>query len=219
LKEVQAQARSRAPSGLPRAFADNFILQHFVGATRNQVKCAKGHVSATDSAVLGVLELLIPDQPSRRLAVAGTRRTSRTTANLGYMLEDCLDFTFNSSEKLEGANRFRCKKCNDLGQGVTSSVLSCPLCMSVDAVKSQVIAELPQHYVLLHINRTKFSPKNFQSFKCRNKITFPLKSLDMAPYVGCLENKAPGIESKRASAEATSALCDLYAVIVHHGRG
>lgn len=150
-----------------KGWADNIILQHFMGVTRNRVECKScGHVSNSDSEVLGVVTLQIPDTPSKRVTASSSSRRSRRSTAMEFTIEDCLDLQYASPEFLSGSNKYRCSNCNQ----------------RTDAVKSCVIASLPRHLVL-HVNRTKFSRKTFQLFKARNKVHFPLTDLDMSPYI------------------------------------
>lgn len=101
-------------------------------------------------------------------------------------LSHCLDYTFKNPEVLSGDNSFRCAKCKKL----------------VSAVKSNGISKLPPQYLILHLSRSQFNMRTLKTSKNQCHVDFPLKELDMSPFV---EGKVPG-------------LYDLIGVVVHHGR-
>ena len=148
---------------------------------------------------MGVMSLVIPDTPSSRISSTRSSGRSSRTQNLAFQIEDLLDYTFNvnNPEQLQGV---RCEGCND---------------QKVDCNKLLQISVLPQRYMVLHVNRTKFSPKTYKSYKCRNKVSFPLQGLDLEAWTAIASES----ESVVNSQEEISSIYDLYAIVVHHGRG
>ncbi|KAJ8963471.1 hypothetical protein NQ318_018954 [Aromia moschata] len=99
-------------------------------------------------------------------------------------LHDCLA-AFFSTDELKGDNMYSCERCNKLRNGI----------------KFSKVLQLPE---VLCIHLKRFRHELMFSSKISSVVSFPLKGLDMRPYLhtDCV--------SKVASYE-------LYSVICHHG--
>lgn len=99
-------------------------------------------------------------------------------------LHDCLA-AFFSTDELKGDNMYSCEKCNKLRNGI----------------KFSKVLQLPE---VLCIHLKRFRHELMFSSKISSAVSFPLKGLDMRPYLhtDCV--------SKITSYE-------LYSVICHHG--
>lgn len=99
-------------------------------------------------------------------------------------LHDCLA-AFFSTDELKGDNMYSCEKCNKLRNGI----------------KFSKVLQLPE---VLCIHLKRFRHELMFSSKISSFVSFPLKGLDVRPYLhtDCISNVAT---------------YDLFSVICHHG--
>ena len=101
---------------------------------------------------------------------------------------DCLNY-FMMEETLSGNDKWYCSKCKD----------------HVTAQKKMEVYRAPD-YLIIHLKRFSHNRNQmFGSRKLNDFINFPVKALDMGPYV--LDKSTPGGEC----------VYDLYAVSNHFG--
>ncbi|KAI9555211.1 hypothetical protein GHT06_017726 [Daphnia sinensis] len=99
-------------------------------------------------------------------------------------LYDCLS-AFFSADELKGDNMYSCEKCKKLRNGIKFSTI-------------EVLPEV----LTIHLKRFRHEP--MFSSKISSHISFPIRGLDMKPWL-----------SRDCSSKIT--IYDLTAVIVHHG--
>ncbi|XP_046437438.1 ubiquitin carboxyl-terminal hydrolase 20-like [Daphnia pulex] len=99
-------------------------------------------------------------------------------------LNDCLS-AFFSADELKGDNMYSCEKCKKLRNGIKFSMI-------------EVLPEV----LTIHLKRFRHEP--LFSSKISSHISFPIRGLDMKPWL-----------SRDCSSKITT--YDLVAVIVHHG--
>ncbi|XP_066154827.1 ubiquitin carboxyl-terminal hydrolase 20 isoform X1 [Euwallacea fornicatus] len=99
-------------------------------------------------------------------------------------LHDCLS-AFFSTDELKGDNMYSCEKCNKLRNGI----------------KFSKVLQLPE---VLCIHLKRFRHELMYSSKISSTVSFPLKGLDMWPYL-------------HANNTSKVSKYDLYSVICHHG--
>uniref|UniRef100_A0AAR5QDD5 Ubiquitin carboxyl-terminal hydrolase n=1 Tax=Dendroctonus ponderosae TaxID=77166 RepID=A0AAR5QDD5_DENPD len=99
-------------------------------------------------------------------------------------LHDCLS-AFFSTDELKGDNMYSCEKCNKLRNGV----------------KFSKVLQLPE---VLCIHLKRFRHELMYSSKISSAVSFPLKGLDMWPYL-------------HSSNTSKVSNYELFSVICHHG--
>ncbi|KAL1512718.1 hypothetical protein ABEB36_002261 [Hypothenemus hampei] len=99
-------------------------------------------------------------------------------------LHDCLS-AFFSTDELKGDNMYSCEKCNKLRNGI----------------KFSKVLQLPE---VLCIHLKRFRHELMYSSKISSAVSFPLKGLDMWPYL--LANNTSKVSNY-----------ELFSVICHHG--
>ncbi|XP_050312618.1 ubiquitin carboxyl-terminal hydrolase 20 isoform X2 [Anthonomus grandis grandis] len=99
-------------------------------------------------------------------------------------LHDCLS-AFFSTDELKGDNMYSCEKCNKLRNGI----------------KFSKVLQLPE---VLCIHLKRFRHELMYSSKISSAVSFPLKGLDMWPYL-------------HANNISKVSNYDLFSVICHHG--
>ena len=175
----------------PRFPASSVIEDLFRGTLESRVRCSNcGHVSLTREPFYD-LSLEIPKE-SQLKKIGAERGTDALTpqANKGFFgslgnylgitsptlsLETCLH-SYCTSDNLAQRDQYKCDKCKE----------------KVDAVKILSLgtpSTLPE-VLTLHIKR--FSHNSFFGSKIGRHVTFPLRNLDVAPYLTKQENGKGG---------------------------
>ncbi|KAK3283562.1 hypothetical protein CYMTET_8744 [Cymbomonas tetramitiformis] len=197
----EADGRSGADDG-----ADNPISQLFGGEVCSQVSCLGcGNVSERQEPFLDI-SLSMPDKETSR--TSNTEGEAEAEGTPFSSMEECLA-SHTSSEELTGDEQYYCERC---GKG---------------SARRQVrFASLPQ-VLCLHLKRFQWGSKG--RGKVDVQVDFPLRGLDMSPYMrgsSCVSSSQGSTEGESANDEQRSAegvgrtrtAYDLVAMVVHHGK-
>jgi ubiquitin C-terminal hydrolase len=205
-KDASSTTDSWARSPLPRR--QSVVADVFQGMLLSEVTCSRcGNVSRKRDPFFD-LSVEIPDESHIRRAESERGQHVRADAPgrglLGMMtdfvrltsppvtLATCLH-AFCTSERLGDRDRYQCERCKQ----------------RVDAKKLLSVLQLPE-ILCVHIKR--FSYGSYFSSKVTQQVLFPLRGLDMAPFL------ARGSEAWQQVADGSlSSLYDMVALVQHSG--
>ncbi|XP_030753353.1 ubiquitin carboxyl-terminal hydrolase 20 isoform X2 [Sitophilus oryzae] len=112
-------------------------------------------------------------------------------------LHDCLA-AFFSTDELKGDNMYSCERCNKLRNGV----------------KYSKVLQLPE---VLCVHLKRFRHELMYSSKIAAAVSFPLRDLDMWPYLQD-DQPRPKVPNPACDRDTTKpSTYDLFSVICHHG--
>lgn len=159
------------------------ISDLFMGQLQSSVTCSKCTGRFTMYEPYWELSLSLAPKPNSTFSWLSFKSSSG-----GLTLQDCLR-AFTAGEKLEGKEAFHCEKCKE----------------KTSATKHLRLHRLPDALVL-HVKRFRHGGAGGNADKLTTDIIFPLKELDLHPYLSPESPHSP------------EACCyDLYAVSYHTG--
>ncbi|XP_019870919.1 ubiquitin carboxyl-terminal hydrolase 20 isoform X2 [Aethina tumida] len=182
---VSSRVETFQDLSLPIPSRDHLAVLHGRTSSASGVTAAPGgcHVSSSASAPPTCSEAVMPVQDGGWVAWILTWLRSWFYGPT-VTLHDCLS-AFFSTDELKGDNMYSCEKCNKLRNGI----------------KFSKVLQLPE---VLCIHLKRFRHELMFSSKISSAVSFPLRGLDMRPYL-------------HADCTSKVSTYELFSVICHHG--
>lgn len=175
----------------------SIVSDTFGGMLRSEINCLRcNNISVKDDPFYDISIQICASPDGGRTSKSSFGYIGNIFSSIGesiglngkpVKLETCLA-AFCASETLEGKDRYKCEKCNQL----------------VDSKKSLKLIELPQ---VLCIQLKRFRHESYFSSKIGTHVLFPMDNMDVSPYLHAAA-------SERSKAETRYY---LLAVISHRG--